>query len=302
MVAITYTKPIDGHVHLRGDEYAHIRPSFAELAFRDAEAAGLAGLCEEPNAEPYVVDKETALKRVAYIDTIKGKTEHAMAVAITGDPIQIEKAIWTIWEMSRVPTGKTFFSPTTKSEKLEIIVPQQQNKSWKVLSNTESGNITREMHLEDKDTFQIEYDPLRPETHAYRQGPESEVIQFERQFGFAYDAKFKGIFLVKHTSNPETIQLGRKLVREKCPKFRVMYETTWHHMFLNIEEDYPLHGNWVKMNPPLRSKKLQEGLLESVIAGHTHTIGSDHAPHDPEQKIGLPYKSGIPAILFYPKE
>jgi dihydroorotase-like cyclic amidohydrolase len=56
------------------------------------------------------------------------------------------------------------------------------------------------------------------------------------------------------------------------------------------------------MNPPLRSKAMQEKLLEYVLAGKLDIIGTDHAPHpisrkdDPEKPA-----SGIPGILFWPR-
>ncbi len=304
MVRVTYWSPIDGHVHLRGNEYSQVKPSFAELFFRDAKAVGLRAAVEEPNPEPYLHNRINICRRIKQIDIVRQKMgamdiNHGIAVALTSNPDQIKEALDLIWFNPRVVTAKSFMARTTKSEKLEIIAHPDQKYSWQETSNSPRGKIVREMHLEDEDMFKIEFDPSRPETHAYRQCPESEVIQFERQFGFAYDAGFKGIFLVKHTSNPDTIDLGDKLVKFD-PPFKVMYETTPHHMFLNIEDDYPIHGNGVKMNPPLRPKEMQERLLEYGLAGRTHTIGTDHASHPFDQKIGPPHKSGIPVEPFYP--
>lgn len=301
MVALRYTNPIDGHVHLRGKEYADRRPSFAELAFRDARAVGLAGLVEEPNPDPYLIDEKSIEDRISEIDKIRGDIEHAIAIAITGEESQILEALDIIGRNPRVPTGKSFFSKTTRSKALEILIPKLQKKSWRNLGDSPKGGIAREGHYEDENMFVLPFNPEIPRTHAYRQLPESEVVQFERQFRYAIDGKFRGTLLVKHTSNPKTIYTGEQLVKIFRPEFRVMFETTFHHMFLNIEDDYPIHGNLVKMNPPLRPKSMQEELLECVLAGRTHIIGTDHAPHPREQKIGTPYKSGIPAIPFYPK-
>jgi len=81
--------------------------------------------------------------------------------------------------------------------------------------------------------------------------------------------------------------------------FSVALEVTWHHMFLNTE-DYAIHGNRVKINPPLRTRRLQELMLEHVLAGHITLIGSDHAPHSIERKDSLvDPPSGIPALPFW---
>jgi dihydroorotase len=297
---ISYISPIDPHVHLRGLEYAHISPSYASLAFLAARAVGLQAIIEQPNPDPLLVNEVTVNARVIEMDKIRGDIEHAIAVAITGDEKQIAEAVELISTHPRVAAGKTFFVPSTKSKQIEIVDPAAQRHSWKVLAKHPYGHIVRDGHYEVEEMFTLPFDPTNPVTHALRQGPESEVVQFERQFGFAYDEGFRGTLLVKHVSNPETIDLGEKLVARHRPRFKVKYETTFHHMFLNTDQDYPLHGNLVKMNPPLRSQKMQEQLLERVIAGRTHTIGTDHAPHPKHEKEGAPYKSGIHAIQFYP--
>ncbi len=80
-----------------------------------------------------------------------------------------------------------------------------------------------------------------------------------------------------------------------------MVEATFHHLFLNYD-DYKIHGNRVKCNPPLRSPAIQEGLLRALERGEFDIIGTDHAPHplarkdDPEKPA-----SGLPCIPFWPK-
>jgi len=64
--------------------------------------------------------------------------------------------------------------------------------------------------------------------------------------------------------------------------------------------DYVKHGNYVKMNPPLREHHLQDALLDRVLNGSIDIIGSDHAPHTYEAKNREVPASGIPAIPFWP--
>ncbi len=295
----SYTSPIDGHVHLRWEEYDQ---PFAEWAIRDAKAVGLCAMVEQPNTIPYLDSHITLHRRINFIDGIRGNIEHGIAVAITPDRQQREEALKEIEENERVVSGKTFLARSTASGGIEIIEPYEQRNAWKHISNSPRGkNLVWEFHCEDESTFVGKFDPTKPESHAFKQHAGAEVVQFERQLDFAYEFGYSGIMVVKHVSNPETIRIGKDFQRRVKTHFRILYETTWHHMFLNIEEDYPIHGNLVKMNPPLRTKKMQEELLEHVLRGDTHLIGTDHAPHPYEQKVGEPYKSGIPAIAFYPK-
>jgi dihydroorotase len=68
-------------------------------------------------------------------------------------------------------------------------------------------------------------------------------------------------------------------------------EVTPHHLLLNT--DMPL-GAYGKVNPPLRSRELQEKLLNGFISGKFYTVSSDHAPHTQNDKIDFEFaRAGI---------
>jgi len=46
MASISYTRPIDPHVHLRGNEYLEYQ--FLKIGFRDALATGIISVGEQP--------------------------------------------------------------------------------------------------------------------------------------------------------------------------------------------------------------------------------------------------------------
>lgn len=63
----------------------------------------------------------------------------------------------------------------------------------------------------------------------------------------------------------------------------VTAEVTPHHLLL-CEDDIPgLDANY-KMNPPLRSKKDRDALIEGLLDGTIDFIATDHAPHTAEEK------------------
>ena len=62
-------------------------------------------------------------------------------------------------------------------------------------------------------------------------------------------------------------------------------EVTPHHLLLTEEAVRTFDAN-TKMNPPLRSKRDTEALLEALVDGTIDCIATDHAPHAVSEKEG----------------
>lgn len=298
-----YTSPIDPHVHLRWREY---QKNFLQIGFNNAQAVGLAAMIEQGNTTPPLTTKKVIYERIFLAEKYRGNVEHRVHIVLTPDRNQQISALALARGQRYAVSDKTFYVRSTNSGDIEIIDEEEQRKAW-FLKAELNYNGTSIGHFEDGKLFSGKYDAHNPSSHSVVQRPEAETVQFERQFRNAYDAGFQGNFVVLHTSNPDTIDLGENLVKIHCPKFNLLFETTFHHMFLNADEDYLIQGAGVKMNPPLRDKSRQERLLNYVLEGRTHIIGTDHAPH-PEEDKGLPgyqftekHKSGVPEIVFWPK-
>ena len=106
---------------------------------------------------------------------------------------------------------------------------------------------------------------------------ESEWRQIERDIGLAQ--KTGCAYHVCHISTAESVELIRKA---KAAGVDVTCETAPHYLCLDdscLSED----GRF-KMNPPLRSKRDREALIEGVIDGTIDMIATDHAPHSSEEK------------------
>lgn len=295
-----YLKPIDPHVHLRGEEYADYEYPF--LAFQDGMAVGLQFIYEMPNCKPFLVDKGTLDGRFPELGWPMEDTEppigHGMHVGLTNDPEQVRNAFRLIIQEQfhdRVRADKTFYTHSTGNMGILDEDYQRQIWGWRCTMGYQGISIG---HFEDEKYFVGEFNWQHPPSHSEHQNELAELVQVERQFRNAMDAKFQGTFYVAHCSSPSTVAWLEKN-KTRAP-FRVVKEVTWHHMFLNWD-DYCVHGNRVKMNPPLRSKKSQERLLEQVLAGQLDLIGTDHAPHPVAAKDSEKPPSGIPAILFWPR-
>lgn len=85
---------------------------------------------------------------------------------------------------------------------------------------------------------------------------------------------------VCHISTVESVRLVREAKQRGA---RVTAEVCPHHLLL-CDEDIPgLDANY-KMNPPLRSHRDRDALIEGLKDGTIDMIVTDHAPHTEEEK------------------
>jgi dihydroorotase len=75
----------------------------------------------------------------------------------------------------------------------------------------------------------------------------------------------------------------------------ISFEVTPHHLLLG-KQDFHSGDSWVKVNPPLRDKKIQSRLWE--LWDRIDVIASDHAPHTlPDKEVNFSdAPSGIPGV------
>lgn len=97
----------------------------------------------------------------------------------------------------------------------------------------------------------------------------------------------------------------------KNKKLKVTAEVTPHH-FLITDEILFEQGSLAKMNPPLRTEKDIQKIIEGMRDGIIDIIASDHAPHDDDSKqnpiscasfgiIGLETMLGLSLELYHKK-
>jgi dihydroorotase len=87
---------------------------------------------------------------------------------------------------------------------------------------------------------------------------------------------------IAHLSTAGAVRLVRDA---KARGVRVTAEVTPHHLVLTEEAVRDFDSN-TKMNPPLRTKRDVEVLLEALIDGTIDCIATDHAPHAASEKEG----------------
>ena len=105
----------------------------------------------------------------------------------------------------------------------------------------------------------------------------SEWEQIERDINLS--AKTGCPYHICHISTKESVELIRQA---KASGVDVTCETAPH--YLTLCEDDLIEDGRFKMNPPLRSYKDKEALLEGLCDGTIDMIATDHAPHSKEEK------------------
>jgi len=88
---------------------------------------------------------------------------------------------------------------------------------------------------------------------------------------------------IAHVSTVEGIDMLRAAKSDGLP---ITCEVTPHHLLLTEDSVEELGAN-AKMNPPLRTKRDCDALIEALSDGTVDAIATDHAPHAPEEKIDI---------------
>lgn len=107
---------------------------------------------------------------------------------------------------------------------------------------------------------------------------EAESIHIARDILLAEDVGVH--YHVCHISSEQSVRLVRE-AKERGQK--VTAEVTPHHLLL-CDEEIPGLDTHYKMNPPLRSQRDREALLNGLIDGTIDIIATDHAPHTQAEK------------------
>ncbi|MBR7554908.1 dihydroorotase [Allobacillus sp. GCM10007491] len=258
---------IDVHIHLRepGGEQKETIKTGTNAAAR----GGFTTVCAMPNTNP-VPDssdkliqlheriKQDALIRVlpyaAITEGLQGETivnmeelSNASCFAFTDDGVGIQSADMMYRAMKQaVAVNKP-------------IVAHCEDNSLVYEGVIHDGDVSKRLHL-----------PGIPSI--------SESVHIARDVLLAEATGCH--YHVCHVSTKESVRVIRDA---KKAGIHVTAEVSPHHLVLN-ETDIQSDNAQFKMNPPLRSKKDQQALLEGLLDGTIDFIATDHAPHTASEK------------------
>ena len=110
---------------------------------------------------------------------------------------------------------------------------------------------------------------------------EAESSLVERDIRLVTELRDARVHLhVAHTSTASAIAAVRQARRNGL---RVTCEVAPHH-FLLTDEHVGQYNTNAKMNPPLRSEKDRDAMIEAILDGVVDAIATDHAPHATHEK------------------
>jgi dihydroorotase len=274
---------IDTQVHFREPGMEHKED--IESGTRAAIFGGVTSIFEMPNTKPTTTTKgalEDKLQRAngrAWCDYsffVGASTENLDSLA------ELEMLPGT-------PGVKIFAGSSTGS----LLVDREADLR-RVLQN---GRRRCPIHSEDeaRNTERkglISANP-HPREHPFLRDAESARLSTERILGLS--AETGRPVHILHVSTADEIPL---LEKAKVQGLNTTCEITPQHLWFAAPEAYDRLGTLAQMNPPVRSEEHRQALRDAVRAGLFDVVGSDHAPHNLEEK-SQPYPSspsGLPGV------
>ena len=255
----------DVHVHLREPGFSY--KETIKTGTLAARAGGYSDVCSMPNLNPVPDSVPHMEKQLEIIRRDACVRVHPYAAITVGERGE------TLSDMENLAPFCVAFSDDGRGVQSEEMMENAMRRA-KTL-----GKIIV-AHCEDNSLLRGGY--IHDGVYAARHGhagicSESEWRPIRRDLALA--AKTGASYHVCHISCAESVALIREA---KKAGIDVTCETAPHYLLLTeneLEED----GRF-KMNPPLRSQRDEEALLEGICDGTIGMIATDHAPHSPEEK------------------
>lgn len=256
---------VDVHVHFRQPGFEYKETIFT--GSRAAAAGGYTAVCTMPNLKP-VPDCTENIK--AQLDIIEkdARIKVFPYAAITEN----EEGM----KLSDFNSLKDFciaFSDDGKGV-------QDENMMKTAMLEAKKYNKIIAAHCEDNSLLKGGY--IHDGEYAALYGhrgicSESEWGQIKRDLRLAKETGCA--YHVCHISTAESVELIR---RAKAEGVNVTCETAPHYLVFN-DMDLKDEGRF-KMNPPIRSERDRNALIDGIKDGTIDMIATDHAPHSAEEK------------------
>ncbi|WP_058301802.1 dihydroorotase [Gorillibacterium timonense] len=258
---------IDMHVHLREPGFEH-KETIA-TGTRSAARGGFTTVACMPNTRPVAdspeviesilrkAEEEGSVRVLPYASITKNELgreltdfpalKKAGAVAFTDDGVGVQNA-------------KMMKDAMAQAKELDmLVVAHCEEDSLLEGAAVTEGNFARK--------------------HGLKGIPnESEAIPISRDILLAESTGAK--YHVCHVSTEQSVRVIRDA---KKAGIRVTAEVCPHHLLLSDEDIPGLDANW-KMNPPLRTPRDVQAVIEGLEDGTIDILVTDHAPHSAEEK------------------
>ena len=278
---------IDDHVHFR--EPGLTKKATMATESRAAVAGGVTSFMEMPNTIP----------QTTTIDALKEKYAIAARDSIINYSFYFGATNSNVDDFDKLNAQKTcgiklFMGSSTgnmlvdRKNELEKIFSRAAALGFPVAVHCEDGSIisenARRIKEEAGEDPDVIYHPLIRSAEACYKSTES-AVELARRFGTKLH--------IMHITTAIELELFGK------EDNNITAEATPAHLTFS-DADYARLGTKIKCNPAIKSADDREALRAAVADGKIALIGTDHAPHHPDDKIGgaLKAASGMPSIQF----
>ena len=258
---------IDVHVHLR--EPGHEYKETIETGLRAAAKGGFTAVCSMPNTNP-VNDNGQITKFIINRAKELGLSKVYPAGAISRE--SMGESLAEIYEMKQAGIAAV----TDDGKPLE-----NANLMRRALEYCKDLDIPIFVHAEELSL--VNGGSMNEGRVATRYGIKgipnaSESIMVVRDIALAELTVAPVHFC--HISTKESVEAIREAKKRGV---QVTCETAPHYFTLTDEDVKDYNTNF-KMNPPLRSREDQQGIMQGLSDGTIDMIASDHAPHSVIEK------------------
>lgn len=281
---------IDDHVHFR--EPGLTRKATIASESRAAAAGGVTSYMEMPNTVPQTTTLE-ALKEKYAIAAKDSAINYSFYFGATNSNVDDFAKL----NPSKVCGIKLFMGSSTgnmlvdKQNELEKIFKEAKRIDMPVAVHCEDSSIiaanTKAIKEREGDDPDVKFHPIiRCEEACYRST--ASAVELAKKYGTRLN--------VMHISTVRELEL---LTAGKPEEKRITAEVTPAHLTF-CDADYAALGTRIKCNPAIKSANDRDALRRAIAEGKIDIIGTDHAPHHPDDKIGgaLKAASGMPSIQF----
>jgi len=269
---------IDAHVHFRSPGFEHEEDW--QTGSRAAVMGGVTTVFDMPNTNP----PTNTLK------ALEEKRALAQAKSLVNFGLFFGGNVEEVKKAQGIVGVKVYMGQTTAHDvdegSIERLLGDLFNATDRVIA----------VHAEDELM-------IRKRMEIYRKETKPEIHSLIRNDAVALKAaktavhlakKYSGRLHVCHLSTKKEVEL-----MAKYPDENITCEVAPHHLFFTVAE-YAKQGNFVKVNPPLRSQNDLEALWDALRNDLIDIVATDHAPHlKKDKKKGYWLApAGIPGVEF----
>jgi len=278
---------VDFHVHCRGLREEGGEADCVGHVLKVVERAGVDAVGDMPNTRIPIVFRGQAIERLDVAKSCGSDVFYGLHVGVTANPEQVRLAAGICKEFfpkagDKVGVIGLKMYAGRSTGNLEIIDVDKQRGVYETLGRCKYSGVLV-VHCEKESLMRPDlWNPDEPMSHSLARPAEAEVESAREQIRFAYEGGLRALHIA-HVSTPKTVELvdvaRRNYGYNSIRSMKVTCGATPAHLFLNNEMRIGRDGLLWKVNPPLRGRAEQEGLLRCLNSGLINCIESDHAPH-----------------------